>query len=103
MEDEFRVRIDMGTTIRQRRNLLRSFNELASMFQSGPVMEADLQMVKASRIASFLIRRKYWKHSLSSKYDRPSVPYPYYPLYLAVEARKNIYRRGKNRGEIRTK
>jgi len=51
MEDEFRVRIDMGTTIRQRRNLLRSFNELVSMFQSGPVMEADLQMVKASRVA----------------------------------------------------
>ena len=76
MEDGFRARIDMGTTIRQRRNLLRPFNELASIFQSGPVMEADPQMVKVSRIASFLYRPKHWKRSLSSRYDRSSVPYP---------------------------
>jgi len=59
MGDEFRARMDMRTTIRQRRKLLSPFNELASIFQSRPVMEADPQVVKASRIASFLYRRKY--------------------------------------------
>jgi len=59
MGDEFRVRMDMRTTVRQRRKLLNPFNELASIFQPWPVMEADPQVVKASRIASFLYHRMY--------------------------------------------
>jgi len=70
----FRARVDMGTAILQRRNPLSPYNELASIFQSGPAIEADPQIVKASRVSSFLNRRKYWKRSLSSRYDRPSVP-----------------------------
>ena len=72
MEDEFRAHMDMRTTIRQRRNLLSPFNELTSIFQSGPVMETGPQMVKASRVPSFLYRLKYWKRPLSSRCGRPS-------------------------------
>jgi len=72
MKGEFRSRVDMGTTIRRRRNPLSPYNERTRFdFQSGPAIEADPQIVKASNIPSFLYRRKYWKRSLSSRRDRP--------------------------------
>jgi len=88
MEDGSRVRIDMGTTTRQRRNLLSPFNELA--WASHGSRSANGQGIEDRLVL------KYWKRSLSSRYDRPSVPYPtrgrqrlipsiepYYPLSLA--------------------
>jgi len=89
MEDGFRARIDMGTTIRQRRNLLSPFNELAwashgSRSANGQGIEDRLVLVSSQVLEAFLkpcprdmidLQFLTLRTAASNTVDRPLLPF----------------------------